>query len=215
MVEAPLELDELELPPMFGQFPCFCPGVAPGVVVPGVVLGVVVGLGVVVEWPLAAYATPPPTLSAAATAATATVRAPTNPNLLFRLPSSEQTKLGNTAEFPKDSARGKNSGSRPVYWARVRHWLGRVWGTENGRAGLAAILGGSQQGEAALLNVSGDNARIRTRQEEHPAADAPSRRDVPRPLNRPHSSSGRSEGSQDPPYPPASSLNTLGPALRG
>ena len=88
MYEAPLELDELELPPMFGQFPCFCPGwvpgvVVPGVVVPGVVLGVVVGLGVVVEWPLAASATPPPTLSAAATAATATVRTPTNPNLLF------------------------------------------------------------------------------------------------------------------------------------
>jgi hypothetical protein len=93
MNEAPLELEELELPPIFGQLPCFAPGVVPGVVVPGVVLGVVVECGVVVEWPLAASATPPPTLSAAATAATATVRTPTKPNLLFRLFTSIRTDV--------------------------------------------------------------------------------------------------------------------------
>ena len=49
MNEAPLELDELELPPMFGQGLFVPPGVVFGVVVPGVVLGAgVVVFGVVV-----------------------------------------------------------------------------------------------------------------------------------------------------------------------
>jgi hypothetical protein len=48
MNEAPLELDELELPPMFGQGPLVPPGVVCGVVVAGVVLGAGVLLGVVV-----------------------------------------------------------------------------------------------------------------------------------------------------------------------
>ena len=76
MNEAPLELDEPELPPMFGQGCLVPPGVVFGVVAPGVVLGagvVLVGV-VVVECPLAAYATPPPTLSATTVAATANMR---------------------------------------------------------------------------------------------------------------------------------------------
>ena len=74
MNEAP-EFDELELPPMFGQGCLVPPGVVFGVVVPGVVLGagVVVGV-VVVESPLAAYATPPPTLSATTAAVMTNVR---------------------------------------------------------------------------------------------------------------------------------------------
>ncbi len=48
MYEAPLELDELELPPMFGQGLLVPPGVVFGVVVPGVVLGAGVVFGVVV-----------------------------------------------------------------------------------------------------------------------------------------------------------------------
>lgn len=75
MNEAPLELDELELPPMFGQGFLVPPGATFGVVVPGVVLGAGVLFGVVVvEWPLAAYATPPPTLSATTEAVRANVR---------------------------------------------------------------------------------------------------------------------------------------------
>jgi hypothetical protein len=50
MNEAPLELDELELPPMFGQGFLVPPGATFGVVVPGVVLGAgVLFGGVVVE----------------------------------------------------------------------------------------------------------------------------------------------------------------------
>jgi hypothetical protein len=66
--EAPLEFDEPL--PMFGQLPP--PGVPPGAFPGVVVLGVVLVLGVVVvELPLAASATPPPMLRAAATVAAA------------------------------------------------------------------------------------------------------------------------------------------------
>ena len=48
MNEAPLELDELELPPMFGQGFLVPLGATFGVVVPGVLLGAGVVFGVVV-----------------------------------------------------------------------------------------------------------------------------------------------------------------------
>ena len=48
MNEAPPELDELELPPMFGQGFLVPLGATFGVVVPGVVLGAGVVFGVVV-----------------------------------------------------------------------------------------------------------------------------------------------------------------------
>src|ERR1700761_851944 len=80
---------------MFGQAPLF------GVVV---VLGVVVGLGVVVVvvLPLAARATPPPTLSAAAV--TAAAMSLTISVTSFRLfPRSCKRDLGTNAEAPKRS----------------------------------------------------------------------------------------------------------------
>jgi hypothetical protein len=52
--------------------------------------------------------------------------------------------------------RWKISTGAPVYWVRVQHWLDQSGGENDGRAGLAAILGGSRwtQLVAALPNVS-------------------------------------------------------------